>query len=74
MNRAELIEALKCTISVPAKKCRDDCPYLVREEIKPDFPMPPDAVIDGIGYWDNCDVERMTVDAIRALETVGGTE
>lgn len=67
VDRKALIEALKCSIKIPGEKCRDDCPYLVREEIKPDFPMPPDAVIDGIGYWDSCDTNRMTMDCIEAL-------
>lgn len=67
VDRKILIEALKCTISVPTQKCRDDCPYLVRDEIKPDFPLPPDVVIDGIGYWDSCDTDRMTRDCIEVL-------
>ena len=29
---------------------------------------PPDTTIDGVGYWMDCDVDRMALDAAEALE------
>lgn len=67
VDRKALIEALKCTISTTAKKCRSDCPYLFREGIEQGFLVQPDEVIDRIGYWDSCDTDRMTRDCIEVL-------
>lgn len=43
-----LVEALRCSASAKSK-CKEDCPYRVMEEIKPDFPMKPDVTVEGIG-------------------------
>lgn len=67
-DRKKLIDALKCSIKVPAEKCRDDCPYLVREEIVEVIPMQPDAVIDGKYCWDSCNTDQMVMDCIEMLE------
>ena len=61
VDRKILIEALKCRIKAPREKCRDDCPYLLRNEIVGDGPAMTYAVIYA------CDTVRMAMDCIEAL-------
>ena len=62
-----LVEALRCSASGKSK-CKEDCPYRVMEEIKPDFPMKPDVTVDGIWYRVSCDCDRIAMDAAWAIE------
>lgn len=63
----ELVSALRCSAGTGGK-CKEDCPYRLMEEIKPDFPVPADVTIDGVGYWISCDCDRMAIDATAAIE------
>lgn len=64
----ELITALKCSTKVREGKCDENCPYRTLEEVKLDFPLPADVTINGIGYWESCDCDRMVLDAADAIE------
>ena len=63
----ELISAIRCS-ATSYSGCTADCPYRLLEEIKPDFPMPADVVVDGVGYWVSCDCDKMSLDAADAIE------
>lgn len=69
----DLIESLKCSITPGGCKCRNDCRYIVREVINPEFNIPADEIVDGIGYWVSCDCDRMVEDAIEELTYLRAT-
>lgn len=64
----KLIAALRCSASVSNGRCDENCPYRTLEEMKPDFPIKADVTINGIGYWESCDCDRMILDAADAVE------
>lgn len=68
ITNKELAAYLRCTMVTPARPCRADCPYLLKEEIKKELPLPADLVIEGIEYWTSCDIDRLTEDAASRLE------
>lgn len=70
MNKEEVIYALRCSCT-PGSHCdkKNNCPYYLLEEIKPDFPVPADVTIDGIKYWESCNTDQMCLDAADLLES-----
>lgn len=69
-KKSALIEALRCS-NYANSDCKEDCPYRLLEEIKPDFPVPADVTVNGVGYWVSCDCDRMVLDAADMLESLG---
>ena len=66
----KLIRALRCSATGREKDftCPKDCPYLTLNEVSKGSLYPPDITIDGVGYWLDCDPDRMALDAAEALE------
>lgn len=64
----ELIKALRCSAQ-PYVKDIDctNCKYRLLEPAG-DLPVPCDLVIDGVEYYESCDVDRMANDAADELE------
>lgn len=64
----DLIDALRCSASeLPERNDCKNCKYRLLEKLDEEFPMQPDVYIDGVGYWQSCDVERIAFDATDAL-------
>lgn len=61
----EIIKALRC--EVPKKGQCEGCKYRILEPIDSNFPCPTDVIIDGIEYWESCDVDRICKDAADEL-------
>lgn len=69
MTKKEMAQFLRCSIMVrDGTPCPEECPYRTLERVKDDYPIPPDFVINGVGYWESCDYETLTEDAARMLE------
>ena len=71
----ELIRALRCSNEVHTKENEPDCTkcrYFVLDKIdEAVFPgVKWDVIIDGVPYWNSCDIDAMTRDAIRVLENM----
>ena len=66
----KLIRALRCSATGREKDftCQKDCPYLTLNEVSKGSLYPPDITIDGIGYWQSCNIDRVALDAAEALE------
>lgn len=65
----ELVKALRCSCEPMTKdKSCVGCKYRGLDEIDENFPTHPDVVIDGVGYWEYCDTERMALDSADLIE------
>ena len=65
----KLIRALRCVTTTEIDFiCPQDCPYILLKEVPQDVPVPAHVTIDGIGYWQSCDITRMVLEAADALE------
>lgn len=70
MEIKTLIKALRCSATPREKGATcDGCPYRYLEK-KGDFPAPADLVIDGIEYYEQCDVEKIAFDSADELEKI----
>lgn len=63
-----IVYALRCSSKPGGGKCTVLCPYRMLEEAKPEIPIKPNAVIDGVGYLESCDVDRIARDAADMIE------
>lgn len=70
MTKKEMAVYLRCTNLPHNEKLKEcsGCPYYMLQEVEPDYPVPPDVVKDGIGYWTYCDYEQICSDAAAMLE------
>lgn len=65
----KLIRALRCVATTEKDfTCPKDCPYILLKEVPQDISVPAHVTIDGIGYWQSCDITRMVLEAADALE------
>lgn len=61
-----VIKAMKCSSTeggAPDKDC-ENCPYVVYDEVDDKIPCPPDMERDGVKYWQSCDCDRISRDAL----------
>lgn len=63
-----LANALRCSASNYYVPCKQECPYCVLEKIDEGIGIPADITINGVGYYLNCDVDRMAMDAAEIIE------
>ena len=66
-----IINALRCS-AAPWRKgatC-NDCPYRLLDPMEDELKYA-DVVIDGVGYYESCDVDKIALDAADALERRG---
>lgn len=66
----EIIKALRCTGTPRPKYDCPNCPYRKLEKVEDGIPIKEDIIIDGEKYWENCDVEQVTIDAANMLEKI----
>lgn len=69
MNIKTIVRALRCSVTPGEKDCVG-CRYRVLNEVQPGLPIPMDVEIDGVLYWECCDVDLMAMDAAEALEVL----
>ena len=48
----------------------ENCPYRELNEVNDDIPIKEDVIIDGKKYWEDCDVEKIAIDAADLLEKI----
>lgn len=66
----EIIKALRCT-SMPRPECDcPNCPYRELNEVNDDIPIKGDVIIDGKKYWEDCDIDKIVIDAANLLEKI----
>ncbi len=66
----EIIKALRCTSTPRHKYDCENCPYRELNEVNDDIPIKEDVIIDGKKYWEDCDVEKIAIDAADLLEKI----
>lgn len=72
-NPKDIARALRCSAAPKGCDCTG-CVYRVLEKVKPEYPIPASVVIDGVGYWESCDVDAMVLDAAEWLERMEGNK
>lgn len=66
-----VVKALKCSANIrPKERNCEDCPYRILEEVDDRFPVKPDVEIDGVKYWEECDCDKICLDAADLLEKI----
>lgn len=69
MRTTEIIRALRCSATVHSDKLDcSKCPYRLLEPIDSAIPVPPTITLDGIEFWESCDVDGIAKDAADRLE------
>lgn len=70
----DLIKALRCSATPIAQKTNkcEECKFRYLEPKTDDIPMPADVVIDGVEYWQSCDVDRIALESADMLENLKG--
>lgn len=66
----EIVKALRCTSTPRHKYDCENCPYRELNEVNDDIPIEEDVIIDGKKYWEDCDVEKIAIDAADLLEKI----
>ena len=66
----EIIKALRCTSTPRPKYDCENCPYRELNEVNDDIPIKEDVIIDRKKYWEDCDVEKIAIDAADLLEKI----
>ena len=66
----EIIKALRCTSTPRHKYDCENCPYRELNEVNEDIPIKEDVIIDGKKYWEDCDAEKIAIDAADLLEKI----
>ena len=66
----EIIKALRCTSMPRPKYDCENCPYRELNEVNDDIPIKEAVIIDGKKYWEDCDVEKIAIDAADLLEKI----
>lgn len=66
----EIIKALRCTGMPRPKYDCENCPYRELNEVNDDIPIKEDVIIDGKKYWEDCDIDKIAIDAANMLEGI----
>lgn len=67
---SQVIKALRCTSTPNPEDDCPNCPYRELNEVRDDIPLKEDVIIDGKKYWEDCDIDKIAIDAADLLEKI----
>ena len=67
---SQVIKALRCTSTPNPEDDCPNCPYRELNEVRDDIPLKEDVIIDGKKYWEDCDIDKIAIDAAYLLEKI----